>query len=61
MGSLTNEAPLSFYLFTFLLFYFFYTLTQLDAPSAVSTAVITDAMICSVHLMVSFFVIVFDF
>ena len=42
-------------------FYFFYTFTQLDAPSAVSTAVITDAMICSVHLMVSFLVIVFDF
>ena len=26
------------------------------APSAVSTAVITDAMICSVHFNVSFFV-----
>ena len=27
------------------------------APSAVSTAVITDAMICSVHFSVSLFVI----
>ena len=27
------------------------------APSAVSTAVITDAMICSVHFRVSLFVI----
>ena len=37
---------------------FSYMLTQLDAPNAVNTAVITDAMICSVHLIVSFFVIV---
>ena len=37
---------------------FSYMLTQLDAPNAVNTAVITDAIICSVHLMVSFFVIV---
>ena len=29
------------------------------APSAVSTAVITDAMICSVHFNVSFFVILY--
>ena len=36
---------------------FLYMFTQLVAPSAVNTAVITDAMICSVHLMVSFFVI----
>ena len=38
-----------------------YMFTQLDAPSAVSTAVITDAMICSVHLMVSFLVIILAF
>ena len=29
------------------------------APSAVSTAVITDAMICSVHFSVSFLVIIY--
>ena len=29
------------------------------APSAVSTAVITDAMICSVHFKVSFLVIIY--
>ena len=48
--------PLPFYFFTFS-----YMFTQLVAPSAVSTAVITDAMICSVHFKVSFLVIVFDF
>ena len=38
-----------------------YMFTQLVVPIAVRIAVITDAKICSVHLMVSFFVIVFDF
>ena len=30
-------------------------------PSAVRMALITDAMICSVHLKVSFLVMVFEF
>ena len=37
---------------------FFYIPIQLVAPSAVSTAVMTDAMICSVHFRVSFLVII---
>ena len=37
-----------------------YAPTQLVVPSAVSTAEMIDAKICSVHLIVSFFVIVLD-
>ena len=37
--------------------YFFYIPMHEVVPSAVSTAVITDAMICSVHFRVSLFVI----
>ena len=36
---------------------FFYTPIHEVVPRAVSTAEIIDAMICSVHLSVSFFVI----
>ena len=36
---------------------FLYTFTQLVVPIAVRIAVMTDARICSVHLMVSFLVI----
>ena len=32
---------------------------QLVAPSAVKIAVATDAMICTIHLKVSFLVIIF--
>ena len=40
---------------------FFYIPMQLVAPSAVSTAVMTDAMICSVHFRVSRFVMFTSF
>ena len=38
--------------------YFFYIPMHEVAPSAVSTAVITDAMICSVHFNVSLLLII---
>ena len=54
--------PLYFYLFTFLLFYFllfylYYIPMQDVAPSAVRMADAMDAMICTTHFKVSFFVI----
>ena len=57
-----SDAPLflPFYLFTFLPFYFFtfsYIPMQDVAPSAVRMADATDAMICTTHFNVSFFVI----
>ena len=51
-----------FYLFTFLPFYFFtffYIPMQDVAPSAVRMADAIDAIICTTHLKVSFFVIRF--
>ena len=56
------EQEIPFYLFTFLLFYFFtfsYIPMQDVAPRAVSMADATEAMICTTHLIVSFFVIRF--
>ena len=53
---------LPFYLFTFLPFYLFtfsYIPIQDVAPRAVRMADATDAMICTTHLIVSFFVIRF--
>ena len=38
----------------------FYTPMQLVAPSAVTIAVATDAIICTMNLMVSLFVMVID-
>ena len=40
--------------------FFRYMFIQLVAPSAVTMAVATDAMICTINLMVSFLVIVFS-
>ena len=40
---------------------FFYAPMQLVAPSAVTIAVAIDAIICTMNLMVSLFVIVFNF
>ena len=39
-------------------FFIFYAPTQLVAPRAVTMAVATDAMICTINLNVSFFVMV---
>ena len=58
-GAPNSDAPL-FYLFTFLLFYLFtfsYIPMQDVAPRAVRMADATEAMICTTHLIVSFFVI----
>ena len=41
--------------------FFAYIPMQLVAPSAVTIAVATDAMICTMNLMVSFFVMVLIF
>ena len=41
--------------------FFCYIPMQLVAPSAVTIAVATDAMICTMNLMVSLFVIIFIF
>ncbi len=38
-----------------------YAPTQLVAPSAVTIAVATDAMICTINLMVSFLLIILMF
>ena len=40
---------------------FLYAPTQLVAPSAVTIAVATDAMICTINLMVSFLLIILMF
>ena len=56
------EQEIPFYLFTFLPFYFFtfsYIPMQDVAPRAVRMADAIDAMICTTHLKVSFFVIRF--
>ena len=52
-------APLflPFYFFTFLPFYLYYIPMQDVAPSAVRMADAIDAMICTTHFKVSFFVI----
>ena len=56
---------LPFYFFTFLLFYpfYFFTLSYIPiqdvAPSAVRMADAIDAIICTTHFKVSFFVIRF--
>ena len=55
-------SPSIFYLFTFLLFYFFtlyYIPIQDVVPSAVRMADAIEAIICTTHLIVSFFVIRF--
>ena len=52
------EQEIPFYLFTFLPFYFF-TFSYIVAPRAVRMADAIDAMICTTHLKVSFFVIRF--
>ena len=48
---------LYFYLFTFYLFTFYYIPMQDVAPSAVRMADAIDAIICTTHFKVSFFVI----
>ena len=56
-GAPNSDAPL---FFTFLLFYLFtfsYIPMQDVAPRAVRMADATEAMICTTHLIVSFFVI----
>ena len=56
-GAPNSDAPLflPFYFFTF--FTFSYIPMQDVAPRAVRMADATEAMICTTHLMVSFFVI----
>ena len=56
------EQEIPFYLFTFLPFYFFtfsYIPMQDVGPRAVRMADAIDAMICTTHFNVSFFVIRF--
>ena len=50
-----NKFPIFWDFFSFLPFY---APIQLVAPKAVKMAVATDAMICTMNLMVSFFVMV---